>query len=158
MIVSVIIAGVVAVFLAMSVAEPEAYLPEEGGTCAYAQKIIFACRVHCQLALGFLHHLCQGGSLAGLCPSFCHPLPAHAGKNYRHRLIGLKKTHPTQSRAARFRACCSLPAPPTNPVHRGFCFQTPFHYCRNLSHGKNMCVFFGREITLRSANLFFPQY
>ncbi|MDD1693813.1 MAG: amino acid permease, partial [Methanoregula sp.] len=40
MIVSVIIAGVIAVFSAMSVAELSAYLPEEGGTYAYAQKLI----------------------------------------------------------------------------------------------------------------------
>jgi len=40
MIVSVIIAGVIAVFSAMSVAELGAYLPEEGGTYAYAQKLI----------------------------------------------------------------------------------------------------------------------
>ncbi|MFA5221413.1 MAG: APC family permease [Methanoregula sp.] len=40
MIVSVIIAGAIAVFSAMSVAELGAYLPEEGGTYAYAQKLI----------------------------------------------------------------------------------------------------------------------
>jgi basic amino acid/polyamine antiporter, APA family len=40
MIFSVIIAGVIAVFSAMSVAELGAYLPEEGGTYAYAQKLI----------------------------------------------------------------------------------------------------------------------
>jgi APA family basic amino acid/polyamine antiporter len=40
MIVSVIIAGVIAVFSAMSVAELGAYLPEEGGAYAYAQKLI----------------------------------------------------------------------------------------------------------------------
>ena len=40
MIFSVIIAGVIAVFSAMSVAELGAYLPKEGGTYAYAQKLI----------------------------------------------------------------------------------------------------------------------
>jgi APA family basic amino acid/polyamine antiporter len=40
MIVSVIIAGIIAVFSAMSVAELGVYLPEEGGTYAYAQKLI----------------------------------------------------------------------------------------------------------------------
>jgi len=40
MIVSVLIAGVIAVFSAMSVAELGIYLPEEGGTYAYAQKLI----------------------------------------------------------------------------------------------------------------------
>ena len=40
MIVSVIIAGIIAIFSAMSVAELGAYLPEEGGTYAYAQKLI----------------------------------------------------------------------------------------------------------------------
>nr|WP_319376512.1 amino acid permease [uncultured Methanoregula sp.] len=40
MIFSVIIAGVIAVFSAMSVAELGSYLPEEGGTYAYAQKLI----------------------------------------------------------------------------------------------------------------------
>jgi APA family basic amino acid/polyamine antiporter len=40
MIFSVIIAGVIAIFSAMSVAELGAYLPEEGGTYAYAQKLI----------------------------------------------------------------------------------------------------------------------
>ncbi|WP_321505067.1 amino acid permease [uncultured Methanoregula sp.] len=40
MVISVIIAGVIAVFSAMSVAELGAYLPEEGGTYAYAQKLI----------------------------------------------------------------------------------------------------------------------
>ena len=40
MILSVLIAGVIAVFSAMSVAELGAYLPEEGGTYAYAQKLI----------------------------------------------------------------------------------------------------------------------
>jgi basic amino acid/polyamine antiporter, APA family len=40
MVFSVIIAGVIAVFSAMSVAELGAYLPEEGGTYAYAQKLI----------------------------------------------------------------------------------------------------------------------
>jgi basic amino acid/polyamine antiporter, APA family len=40
MIVSVIIAGVIAVFSAMSVAELGAYLPEEGGTYAYAHRLI----------------------------------------------------------------------------------------------------------------------
>ena len=40
MIFSVLIAGVIAVFSAMSVAELGAYLPEEGGTYAYAQKLI----------------------------------------------------------------------------------------------------------------------
>nr|WP_320161007.1 amino acid permease [uncultured Methanoregula sp.] len=40
MILSIIIAGVIAVFSAMSVAELGAYLPEEGGTYAYAQKLI----------------------------------------------------------------------------------------------------------------------
>jgi APA family basic amino acid/polyamine antiporter len=40
MIFSVIIAGIIAVFSAMSVAELGAFLPEEGGTYAYAQKLI----------------------------------------------------------------------------------------------------------------------
>jgi basic amino acid/polyamine antiporter, APA family len=40
MILSVLIAGIIAVFSAMSVAELGAYLPEEGGTYAYAQKLI----------------------------------------------------------------------------------------------------------------------
>ena len=40
MIISVIIAGIIAVFSAMSVAELGVYLPEEGGTYAYAQKLI----------------------------------------------------------------------------------------------------------------------
>lgn len=40
MIFSVIIAGIIAVFSAMSVAELGAYMPEEGGTYAYAQKLI----------------------------------------------------------------------------------------------------------------------
>jgi basic amino acid/polyamine antiporter, APA family len=40
MVVSIIIAGVIAVFSAMSMAELGAYLPEEGGTYAYAQKLI----------------------------------------------------------------------------------------------------------------------
>jgi basic amino acid/polyamine antiporter, APA family len=40
MIFSVIIAGIIAIFSAMSVAELSAWLPEEGGTYAYAQKLI----------------------------------------------------------------------------------------------------------------------
>ena len=40
MIFSVIIAGIIAVFSAMSVAELGAFIPEEGGTYAYAQKLI----------------------------------------------------------------------------------------------------------------------
>jgi basic amino acid/polyamine antiporter, APA family len=40
MILSVIIAGVIAVFSAMSVAELGVFLPEEGGTYAYARKLI----------------------------------------------------------------------------------------------------------------------
>lgn len=40
MIFSVIIAGFIAIFSAMSVSELGAYLPEEGGTYAYAQKLI----------------------------------------------------------------------------------------------------------------------
>jgi APA family basic amino acid/polyamine antiporter len=40
MVFSIIIAGVIAVFSAMSVAELGSYLPEEGGTYAYAQKLI----------------------------------------------------------------------------------------------------------------------
>jgi basic amino acid/polyamine antiporter, APA family len=40
MIISVLIAGAIALFSAMSVAELSAYLPEEGGTYAYAQKLI----------------------------------------------------------------------------------------------------------------------
>ena len=40
MIISVLIAGVIALFSAMSVAELSVYLPEEGGTYAYAQKLI----------------------------------------------------------------------------------------------------------------------
>ena len=40
MVLSVLIAGVIAVFSAMSVAELGACLPEEGGTYAYAQKLI----------------------------------------------------------------------------------------------------------------------
>ena len=40
MIISVLVAGVIALFSAMSVAELSAYLPEEGGTYAYAQKLI----------------------------------------------------------------------------------------------------------------------
>jgi APA family basic amino acid/polyamine antiporter len=40
MIISVLIAGIIALFSAMSVAELIVYLPEEGGTCAYAQKLI----------------------------------------------------------------------------------------------------------------------
>jgi basic amino acid/polyamine antiporter, APA family len=40
MILSVLIAGAIAIFSAMSVAELGAYLPEEGGTYAYAQKLI----------------------------------------------------------------------------------------------------------------------
>jgi APA family basic amino acid/polyamine antiporter len=40
MISSVLIAGVIAIFSAMSVAELGAFLPEEGGTYAYAQKLI----------------------------------------------------------------------------------------------------------------------
>ena len=40
MVFSIILAGIIAVFSAMSVAELGAYLPEEGGTYAYAQKLI----------------------------------------------------------------------------------------------------------------------
>ena len=40
MIISVLIAGIIALFSAMSVAELSAYLPEEGGTYAFAQKLI----------------------------------------------------------------------------------------------------------------------
>ena len=40
MIISVMIAGVIALFSALCVAELSAYLPEEGGTYAYAQKLI----------------------------------------------------------------------------------------------------------------------
>ena len=40
MIISVLIAGIVALFSALSVAELSVYLPEEGGTYAYAQKLI----------------------------------------------------------------------------------------------------------------------
>jgi APA family basic amino acid/polyamine antiporter len=40
MVVSVLIAGFIAIFSAMSVAELGVYLPEEGGTYAYAQKLI----------------------------------------------------------------------------------------------------------------------
>ena len=40
MIISVIIASIIAIFSAMSVAELGAYLPEEGGTYVYAQKLI----------------------------------------------------------------------------------------------------------------------
>ncbi len=40
MILSVLIAGFIAIFSAMSVSELGAYLPEEGGTYAYAQKLI----------------------------------------------------------------------------------------------------------------------
>jgi len=40
MIISVLIAGVIALFSALCVAELSAYLPEEGGTYAYAQKLI----------------------------------------------------------------------------------------------------------------------
>lgn len=40
MVLSIIIAGVIAVFSAMSVAELGSYLPKEGGTYAYAQKLI----------------------------------------------------------------------------------------------------------------------
>src|SRR5271157_144253 len=40
MIFSVIIAGAIAIFSAMSVAELGAYLPEEGGTYAYAQRLV----------------------------------------------------------------------------------------------------------------------
>jgi APA family basic amino acid/polyamine antiporter len=40
MIISVLIAGLIALFSAMSVAELSVYLPEEGGTYAYAQKLI----------------------------------------------------------------------------------------------------------------------
>jgi len=40
MIISVLIAGIIALFSAMSVAELSAYLPEEGGTYAYAQKLV----------------------------------------------------------------------------------------------------------------------
>lgn len=40
MILSILIAGVIAVFSAMSVAELSAYLPEEGGTYSFARKLI----------------------------------------------------------------------------------------------------------------------
>jgi basic amino acid/polyamine antiporter, APA family len=40
MIISVLIAGIIALFSAFSVAELSAYLPEEGGTYAFAQKLI----------------------------------------------------------------------------------------------------------------------
>ena len=40
MIISVLIAGFIALFSALSVAELSVYLPEEGGTYAYAQKLI----------------------------------------------------------------------------------------------------------------------
>jgi len=40
MIISVLIAGIIALFSAMSVAELSAYLPEEGGTYVYAQKLV----------------------------------------------------------------------------------------------------------------------
>jgi len=40
MVVSILIAGAIAIFSAMSVAELAAYLPEEGGTYAYAQTLI----------------------------------------------------------------------------------------------------------------------
>ena len=40
MIISVLIAGIIALFTALSVAELSGYLQEEGGTYAYAQKLI----------------------------------------------------------------------------------------------------------------------
>jgi APA family basic amino acid/polyamine antiporter len=40
MIISVLVAGIIALFSALSVAELSVYLPEEGGTYAYAQKLI----------------------------------------------------------------------------------------------------------------------
>ena len=40
MIISVVIAGIISLFSALSVAELSAYLPEEGGTYAFAQKLI----------------------------------------------------------------------------------------------------------------------
>lgn len=40
MIISVLIAGIIALFSALSVAELSAYLPEEGGTYVYAQKLV----------------------------------------------------------------------------------------------------------------------
>ena len=40
MIISVLIAGIIALFSALSVAELSVYIPEEGGTYAYAQKLI----------------------------------------------------------------------------------------------------------------------
>ena len=40
MVLSILIAGIIAVFSAMSVAELAVYLPEEGGTYVYAQKLI----------------------------------------------------------------------------------------------------------------------
>jgi APA family basic amino acid/polyamine antiporter len=40
MIISIIIAGIIALFSALSVAELSTYLPEEGGTYVYAQKLI----------------------------------------------------------------------------------------------------------------------
>lgn len=40
MIVSVLIAGFIALFSALSVAELSAYMPEEGGTYAFAQKLV----------------------------------------------------------------------------------------------------------------------
>ena len=84
MIFSVLIAGVIAVFSAMSVAELGACLPEEGGTYAYAQKLIspFAGFI-AGSDLGLLQHLCRGGSLAGFCPLFCHAVSRGPGKNYR---------------------------------------------------------------------------
>ena len=84
MIISVLIAGIIALFSALSVAELSVFLPEEGGTYVYAQKLIspFAGFI-AGSDLDFFQYLCRGCGLAGICPLFCNPVSGYSSKRYR---------------------------------------------------------------------------
>jgi len=63
MLISILIAGVIAVFSALSVAEPSAYLPEEGGTYSFARKLISPFTGY---IAGLIAHLGQTAWVIGL--------------------------------------------------------------------------------------------
>ena len=106
MIISVLIAGIIALFSALSVAELSVYIPEEGGTYAYAQQLIspFAGFIR-RLDLDFFQYLCRGCRIAGICPLFCNPVSRYPGKInrgnnlpdlYRHKLYRAERIDPSQ--------------------------------------------------------------
>ena len=83
MIISVLIAGIIALFSALSVAELTVYISRKKAVPTYMPETDFTvCGIYRRLDLDFFQYLCRGCSIAGICPLFCDPVSGIPVKDF----------------------------------------------------------------------------